>query len=114
MVPRVKADAGNGSDFVFVGLNGASAGISAPITGWFKLAAQQEVLIEVDDPSKVYCVASAPGLARARFSVVDAATAEVQTSSPSAKRSPFKARAAALEEASLNLATGVVKTWSTR
>ena len=35
---RVKADAGNSTNFVYVGLIGVTAGIAAPTTDGFKLA----------------------------------------------------------------------------
>ena len=59
----VKADAGNAGNFIFVGLIGVTAGISAPTTDGFKLAAGQEIEIPIDDPSKIYVIGSTTGLA---------------------------------------------------
>lgn len=60
---KVKADAGNSTNFVFVGILGVTAGISAPTTDGYKLAVNEEVDIEIDDPSKLYVIGSTTSLA---------------------------------------------------
>ena len=59
----IKADAGNAANFVFVGLVGVTAGISAPTTDGYKLAAGQEIEIAIDDPAKIYVIGSTTSLA---------------------------------------------------
>ena len=59
----VKGDAGNSTNFVFVGLLGVTAGISAPTTDGYKLAVNAEHFFQIDDPSKLYVIGSTTGLA---------------------------------------------------
>ena len=59
----IKADAGNGSAFVYVGKSTVTAGIAAAATDGFKLAAGQEVFIECSDPTSIYVIGSAGSLA---------------------------------------------------
>ena len=60
---KVKADAGNSTNFIFVGLSGVTAGTSAPTTDGYKLAAGEETELAIDDPSKIYVIGSTTGLA---------------------------------------------------
>jgi len=53
----IKADADN-TGIVYVGPKGVTAG-SADATDGYKLKAGEEVFVQIDDPSKVYVIASA-------------------------------------------------------
>jgi hypothetical protein len=59
----VKADAANSTAFVYVGNSNVTAGIAAPTTDGFKLAAGESVSFEIDDVSKVWVIGSTTGLA---------------------------------------------------
>lgn len=59
----VKADAGNSTNFIYVGKIGVTAGIAAPTTDGVKLAAGQEMFVECEDPSTVYVIGSTTDLA---------------------------------------------------
>ncbi len=59
----VKADAGNSTNFIYVGILGVTAGIAAPTTDGYKLAVNESVDIAIDDPSKLYVIGSTSSLA---------------------------------------------------
>lgn len=60
---RVRADDGNSTNFVYVGILGVTAGIAAPTTDGYKLKVSEAVDVQIDDPSKVYVIGSTTGLA---------------------------------------------------
>lgn len=59
----IKADAGNGANFIHVGLSTVTAGIAAPATDGYKLAAGQEFNFPINNASLIYVIGTAPGLA---------------------------------------------------
>ena len=56
---KIKAASANGANFLYVGLVGVTAGVAAPTTDGYQLAANAEVDIEIDDASRIYVIASA-------------------------------------------------------
>jgi len=60
---RVKASVENAATHVYVGLVGVTAGISAAATDGFQLGKNEEILIEIDDPSKLYVISDSTGQA---------------------------------------------------
>lgn len=56
----VKADASN-SGFVYVGSSSSVTAGSADATDGFQIAAKEGVVVEVDNPNKIYVIGSAAG-----------------------------------------------------